>query len=128
VYQIGDREGFPQLLERLTLLGVQYTVQPVSQQVYDSAQRIRRQRRGIFTDSGHAAAAHQDDDDAGDAVRTVTRYRFDHCGEVEGEDSVLLSRPAAAAADDAGASGCCCWEDKLMTTPREAFVLLTATR
>ena len=42
IIQIGDRAGFSQLLERLTFLHIQYTIEEVSEEIYNTAQLIEQ--------------------------------------------------------------------------------------
>ena len=42
IIQIGDRAGFSQLLERLTFFDIPYTVEEVSEEIYETAQLIEQ--------------------------------------------------------------------------------------
>lgn len=116
MYQIGDREGFALLLDRLAALQVDFSVEPVPEEVYRCAQRVRRRRRGAYSSPAESDAGARSGPD--DSVGVVTSYCFDGC------------RPGAherlmAGSEHLLGGG---WSEGLLTTPREAFVLLTARR
>lgn len=112
MYQIGDREGFALLLDRLATLEVDFSVEPVSEEVYRCAQRVRRQRKGAYSSPTESNTNRGSDDDP---VRVVTSYCFDGC----------FPSPTQGRSECLSGGG---WSDGLLTTPREAFVLLTARR
>jgi hypothetical protein len=107
VCQIGDRQGFTLLLERLAELDVWHEVQPVCDETYHVAQRIRRCTSLSSTDSVE-----------GVQLRT-SYYDFSQCSPLFGEPS-NGSNDGSSEEEE--------WRSELLTTPRSAFVLLTARK
>jgi hypothetical protein len=70
IIQIGDRAGFGLMLTRLSNLGINYTIEVVSEEIYDTAQQI-----GQTQNSLHSAGADYTSYDKGE-VRLEKKFQF----------------------------------------------------
>ena len=80
IIQIGDRAGFSLMLDRLSFLQIEYTIEEVSEEIYDAAQLIG-QNQSISLDTASASMAHNSclfvapSYDEGE-VRTKKKFHF----------------------------------------------------
>ncbi len=112
VCQVRDRAGFEALLERLSELGVRHSVEEVSQDIFDAAQKI-----SLHSQSAVGGVSGEDEV----LVRTV--YDFGPAVEFLEETAGLLWSSGENANQQLSANTC---KSGLISTSRDAFVLLRA--
>lgn len=126
IIQIGDRAGFGLMLTRLEYLGIKYTVEVVSEEIYDTAQQIGQKKTGFSHSVG-------------------TDYTNYHEGEVRFEKTFQFNSDMIQSAidrcemEEPNGTKDSCYPDTVITptmkasrtnlikTNRESFVILRVT-
>lgn len=130
VLQVRDRAGFAQFTARLAQLGVAFTTTEVSPELFDTAQTIGR-GRGVLLSSGNSTDAAADREGGESAVRVAVDYDF-RAAIRHAQRTTNSATAFRWPADELNALPCGDEEDGwirgLLTTSREAFTVLTATK
>jgi hypothetical protein len=126
IIQIGDRAGFSLMLTRLEYLGIKYTVEVVSEEIYDTAQQIGQKQSGSL----HSVGADYTNYHEGE-VRFEKTFQFnsdmiqsaiDRCEMEEPNGPMDSCYPDTLITPTMKAS-----RTNLIKTNRESFVLLRVT-